>query len=259
MMILATWNTLDEVAAYLLDRTGEPWTPRSILERFSELKPEAVTICPPTGIPILILKDGHWENWAYGSPMLFAMGGSHADGCLHQWLISNSASNVQMVRGNDRFQTTAQIPMECVRIHRSDVDKLPTTFHRLIDELAQGHHPELEVTLDLIDTSPPHCGVSLQHAELQVQFLSKGATRQRADAMSNLLAELVPEMVRQGKNITAGTVMEELKKVKDSCVVDVKPEGAVWERFSGQLETLTVTALQRRLKRMGFVGKNARS
>lgn len=38
MMILATWNTLDEVAAYLLDRTGEPWTPRSITALQRRLK-----------------------------------------------------------------------------------------------------------------------------------------------------------------------------------------------------------------------------
>lgn len=255
MMMLAAWNTLDEVAAYLLDRTGEPWTARAVLERLSDLKPETVTICPPVGTPFLILKDGRWENWTYSHPMLFEVGGGHLDSCLHQWLISNSAGHIQMVRGNDRFQIVAQIPMEWVRIRRSDVDMLPTAFHQLVDGMKRGQHPKLRGALDSSDTNDQFSDIPQQRAE---SATNERAKRKRVDAMRALLEELVPKMERQGKTIGASTVMAELKRLDDPCILDTKPDGVVWERASGRPTTLKLKGLYLRLQRMGFVGQNAR-
>ncbi|TMS58292.1 hypothetical protein MW7_005935 [Imbroritus primus] len=255
MMMLAAWNTLDEVAAYLLDRTGEPWTSRAVLERLSNLKPETVRICPPVGIPFLILKDGCWEKWTYSYPMLFEVRGGHLASSLHQWLISNSAENIQMVHGNNRFQTVAQIPMEWVRINRSDVDMLPTVFHRLVDELASGRYPELRGELDSSGADEEFSDTPSHRTEVHVEAAARERSKgTRADAMKLLLQDLVPEMQRQGRRVNGGTVMAELKKTNDPCVVDTKPEGVVWERVSGKPETLTITALNRRLKRMNLVG-----
>lgn len=106
------------------------------------------------------------------------------------------------------------------------------------------------ITRQLLASPKSHDG-----QEERVENTSEGrGMAKRQDALSLELTAVLAEMAKNGEGITPVSVMQKLKARagKGGCIIDsaAPNDGVIWERSRGASETLTIDALEARLRRI---------
>lgn len=151
MMTLSNWNTLQDAAIWLTKHTGDEWSEKAVLARFSKSLPETITVALPRGVSLLKCDEN--SEWRETGPFnaSFLLDVSGVELFIHELEISGDSLPRGLVaqEGGVRFKCLSLLSLNDVRLTRSQIEALPTEFHRFREQFHCRYSPNVNDALEV--------------------------------------------------------------------------------------------------------------
>jgi hypothetical protein len=168
--MLTKLNSLNEAAEWLTKETGESWTWKQVISRFTELHPETVHVAISANTPLYQLnQSSEWKETTLTYPILLQV--CQVEDFLQQILLGNDLESacgltggLISIDGSNRFRKFEPIPATAIRLTSREVADIltlpppapPSEFYGLMEDMRDGKLPKLR---ELLDDMSIHFGI----------------------------------------------------------------------------------------------------